>query len=97
MWVVVLIVHVSNGRCSAISSPVTGRDIDFVHHDHPQNHAGGGKANGRCELITIPLCKEMPYNETVLPNLLGHTTQEEAGYDVHAYYALVKVKNTFFN
>ncbi|ODM92101.1 Frizzled-1 [Orchesella cincta] len=92
-WVVMIIVHVSNGgltSASAISSPVTGRasDIDFVHHDH---HLASSKTHGRCELITIPLCKDMPYNETFLPNLLGHTTQEEAGYDVHTYYALVKL------
>ena len=28
-----------------------------------------------------------------LPNLMGHNTQEEAGYEVHQYYALVKVSH----
>jgi len=62
-------------------------ELDFSHHDIAT------KGQGRCEAITIPMCKDMPYNETFLPNLMGHGTQEEAGYDVHQYYALVKVSN----
>lgn len=70
-----------------------GRDrgeVDFVHqHDHSQSP----KTGARCEEVTIPMCKDMPYNQTILPNLMGHATQEEAGYEVHQYYALVKVCN----
>lgn len=45
----------------------------------------------RCELITIKLCKDMPYNKTRLPNSLGHTTQYEAGNELHQYYPLIKM------
>lgn len=37
-------------------------DIGIPHH-------------GRCEPITIPLCKDIQYNETIMPNLLGHQKQ----------------------
>lgn len=58
------------------------RNVDpdgFAHH-------------GRCEPITIPLCKEIQYNETIMPNILGHTKQEDAGLEVHQFFPLVKVQ-----
>ena len=48
--------------------------------------------HGRCEPITIPLCKGIPYNKTIFPNLMGNHNQEDAGLIVHQYYPLVKVK-----
>lgn len=47
--------------------------------------------HGRCEPITIPLCKDIQYNETIMPNLLNHQKQEDAGLEVHQFYPLVKV------
>ena len=35
--------------------------------------------HGKCEPITIPLCANIEYNQTIVPNLLGHTKQEAAG------------------
>lgn len=48
--------------------------------------------HGKCETITIPLCKDMPYNETIMPNLLNHQKQEDAGPEVHQFSPLVKLK-----
>lgn len=48
--------------------------------------------HGRCEPITIPLCKDIQYNETIMPNLLGHQKQDDAGLEVHQFYPLVKVQ-----
>ncbi|XP_014675042.1 PREDICTED: frizzled-2-like [Priapulus caudatus] len=48
--------------------------------------------HGRCEPITIPLCDNLPYNETIMPNLLNHQKQEEAGLEVHQFFPLVEVK-----
>ncbi|XP_023279879.1 uncharacterized protein LOC111668153 isoform X1 [Seriola lalandi dorsalis] len=45
-----------------------------------------------CERITVPLCKDLPYTETVMPNILGHKTQEDASLEVHQYFPLVKVE-----
>jgi len=46
--------------------------------------AGGykGRLTGRCERITIPLCLDMKYNMTRMPNLVGHSTQAEAAMQV---------------
>jgi len=48
--------------------------------------AGGykGRSTGRCERITIPLCLDMKYNMTRMPNLVGHSTQAEAAMQVCA-------------
>ncbi|XP_076868251.1 uncharacterized protein LOC143519072 [Brachyhypopomus gauderio] len=48
--------------------------------------------HGSCQPISIPLCTDIAYNETIMPNLLGHTNQEDAGLEVHQFYPLVKVQ-----
>jgi len=81
---------------TALSSSVldsrTGGDLPRAQ---PQTgaRAGSPKAtHGKCEQITIPLCTNIEYNETIMPNLLGHAKQEEAGMEVHQFFPLVKVK-----
>eukprot|EP00105_Crassostrea_gigas_P007431 XP_011421677.1 PREDICTED: frizzled-7-A [Crassostrea gigas] len=49
-------------------------------------------SHGKCEPISIPLCKDMPYNWTIMPNLLNHQKQEDAGLEVHQFFPLVKVQ-----
>jgi len=63
---------------SLVSSTISEKD-SLPHH-------------GRCEPITIPLCKDILYNETIMPNLLNHQKQEDAGLEVHQFFPLVKVK-----
>lgn len=60
----------------------------------PQTGLRGGKHahNPKCEPITIPLCTNIEYNMTIMPNLLGHTKQEEAGMEAHQFFPLVKVQ-----
>lgn len=48
--------------------------------------------NGRCEEITIPMCRSIGYNLTAMPNELNHDTQEEAGLEVHQFWPLVEIK-----
>ncbi|TNN03179.1 hypothetical protein fugu_000208 [Takifugu bimaculatus] len=48
--------------------------------------------HGFCQQISIPLCTDIAYNQTIMPNLLGHTNQEDAGLEVHQFYPLVKVQ-----
>ncbi|AWP15819.1 frizzled -like 1 [Scophthalmus maximus] len=45
-----------------------------------------------CQTISVPLCKDLPYTETAMPNVLGHKTQEEVGLDINVFYPLVKVE-----
>lgn len=47
--------------------------------------------HGRCQPISIPFCTGIAYNETILPNILGHQTLEEAGMEIHQYFPLVKI------
>ncbi|KAM9334336.1 frizzled-7-A-like [Symphorus nematophorus] len=48
--------------------------------------------HGFCQPISIPLCIDIAYNQTIMPNLLGHAHQEDAGLEVHQFYPLVKVQ-----
>lgn len=51
----------------------------------------GDVPHGRCEPITIPICREIPYNTTIFPNLMGHTSQDDASSEVYQYFPLIKV------
>lgn len=33
---------------------------------------------GKCERIQLPMCQDLGYNWTSMPNLLGHRDQKEA-------------------
>lgn len=67
-------------------------------HSSTALNGGGGSSgdplahHGRCEPITINLCMNIPYNETIMPNLMNHQKQEDAGQEVHQYMPLVKMK-----
>uniref|UniRef100_A0A915B250 Frizzled-1 n=1 Tax=Parascaris univalens TaxID=6257 RepID=A0A915B250_PARUN len=49
-------------------------------------------ANEKCVPITMQMCKDIPYNMTLYPNILGHTKEEDASLEVHQFLPLVKVK-----
>ena len=64
---------------------------------HPGLSPAGGvgsasAALGRCEEVTIPMCRGIGYNLTSMPNELNHDTQEEAGLEVHQFWPLVEIK-----
>ncbi|XP_072180547.1 frizzled-7-like [Diadema setosum] len=45
---------------------------------------------GLCQDIVIPVCMEgIPYNSTIMPNVLGHQTQEEAAGEAGQFYPFV--------
>lgn len=47
----------------------------FTMNIHAQQH-------GRCEPIVIPLCKDLPYNKTIMPNVFRHQSQVVAGSEI---------------
>ncbi|XP_034534269.1 uncharacterized protein LOC117808693, partial [Notolabrus celidotus] len=51
----------------------------------------GSQAGPTCERITIPLCQDLDYTETIMPNSLGDRRQEDAGLGLHQFYPLVRV------
>lgn len=75
----------------------TGQAMQQQLHEQSDLIAGSGDlsssvpTHNKCEPITISICKNIPYNMTIMPNLLGHTRQEEAGYEVFQFAPLVKV------
>ncbi|KAJ3655039.1 hypothetical protein Zmor_014183 [Zophobas morio] len=46
-----------------------------------------------CKEITIPMCSynNIPYRMTKMPNLLGHTTQQKAAWEVHQFRPLIAI------
>ncbi|CAH0546057.1 unnamed protein product [Brassicogethes aeneus] len=46
---------------------------------------------GKCEEITIPMCLNIGYNATRMPNEMNHESQEEAGLEVHQFWPLVEI------
>ena len=53
--------------------------------------AGSGVGGGKCEPITVPMCRQMPYNSTSMPNQFNHYTQQEAAMEAHQFWALVEI------
>jgi frizzled protein 1/7 len=47
--------------------------------------------HGRCEPISIPMCKDIAYNQTIFPNLMGQQTQDAAGQHMSQYVPLIKI------
>lgn len=65
------------------------------HHDGVSPMPGmmsKEKQQGRCEEITIPMCRGIGYNKTLFPNEMNHETQDEAGLEVHQFWPLVEIK-----
>lgn len=48
-------------------------------------------ANEKCVPITMQMCRDIPYNMTLFPNILGHTKEEDASLEIHQFLPLVKV------
>ncbi|KAL4702171.1 hypothetical protein ACJJTC_018319 [Scirpophaga incertulas] len=44
---------------------------------------------GKCERIKLPLCQDLGYNWTAMPNLMGHKTQKEAADAMAAYESIL--------
>ncbi|XP_078383285.1 uncharacterized protein LOC144665877 [Oculina patagonica] len=65
------------GEAPCYSGPATGGVI---------------KLSGKCQVMSVPLCKNVPYNKTVFPNFFRHETQNEASLEVHRWWPLVDRK-----
>ncbi|CAK9295948.1 unnamed protein product [Gordionus sp. m RMFG-2023] len=48
--------------------------------------------NPKCQVLTIPMCKNLGYNMTLFPNPFNHETQNEAGMEVHQFWPLVEIQ-----
>jgi len=59
---------------------------------HLHNLTRSAFGSSECEPIGIPMCQNIGYNFTRLPNQFNHETQEEAGLEVHQFWPLVKIE-----
>ena len=46
----------------------------------------------KCEQIRVPMCQNIGYNLTSMPNMFNHDTQEEAALEIHQFWPLVAIK-----
>lgn len=54
-------------------------------------HGQGFRKKGwQCEKITTPLCSDLGYNATRIPNKLGHETQREAEQELQQFTPLIR-------
>ena len=65
----------------SVSGSVVGGDFAGA----PPGGAYKSRYGGRCERITVPLCLDMKYNMTRMPNLVGQTNQAEAASQVRIF------------
>lgn len=61
------------------------------HHQHPHADDSLLREHGRCEPITVEICAGKWYNQTTMPNLLGHQKQDEVGMELMQFMPLIKV------
>ena len=54
-------------------------------------HLPQARKIGKWEEIKIPLCKNLNYNKTYMPNRFLHEDQEEAALEVHQFCPLVQI------
>ncbi len=45
----------------------------------------------RCEPISVPMCQNIEYNQTSMPNQFNHESQDEAAMEAHQFWALVEI------
>ncbi|XP_054163932.1 frizzled-4-like [Oppia nitens] len=76
-------------RRTAIASSVLTLLV-FISTVHTMEVSATRKS-GKCERITIPMCQDMPYNLTRMPNFMGHKDQSEAAIQVHEFIPLVEI------
>nr|AQT19768.1 hypothetical protein Smed-fzd-5/8-3 [Schmidtea mediterranea] len=59
---------------------------------YPLKSDNTNRDKGKCEIIKIPMCKDIHYNMTMMPNMFNHENQDEAGFEAHQFYPLVQIK-----
>lgn len=59
---------------------------------YAEDHLGGSSQFPKCEKITVKFCSNIEYNKTMMPNMLGHSKQDDAGQAVYQYSLAMKQK-----
>ena len=83
----------SSSSTSAISTSIASAPNSNIDNN---NGAGAIGSEQRCEKITIPMCMDIGYNYTSMPNLLEMETQEEAGLEGKILFSVKFSQKIFF-
>lgn len=83
----------SSSSTSAISTSIASAPNSNIDN----NGAGAIGSEQRCEKITIPMCMDIGYNYTSMPNLLEMETQEEAGLEGKIFFSVKFFRKIFPN
>ncbi len=55
-----------------------------------QDNPAGPASSAACQPIAVPFCTDLLYTETVLPNTVGHRTQEDAHLVLQTFTPLIQ-------
>ena len=67
-------------------------DLRFCSYIQGPDSADPQTPPATCQTIAVPLCSDLPYTDTALPNVFDHKTQHEADMELQQFYPLVKVR-----
>ena len=66
-------------------------DVNYRPHNNLPSFRPSPEHHGRCEPIEIAMCKDIQYNETIMPNLMNHQKQSDADPEILQFLPLVKI------
>ena len=67
---------------------LSGANVIVTKNNNNNNNEDGAAT---CQQISVPMCRNMPYNLTRMPNQFNHETQQDAALEVHQFWALVEI------
>jgi frizzled 5/8 len=77
--------------CILSTTVLTEQSVELKQSQPNQQQQQQQQLSGRCEPITVPMCKSLPYNLTHMPNQFNHQSQQEAAMEAHQFWALVEI------
>lgn len=66
-------------------------DTRFVSTNNQDDFSSDEDYEARCHSMNIPFCESINYNQTLLPNFLGHKTHQDVITEINMYHPLIKV------
>ncbi|CAL8288708.1 unnamed protein product [Lota lota] len=85
-------IHVSDATRNARAQPTSPRLLLLLLLLPPRLATAAAFKEMTCEPITVPMCRDVGYNLTHMPNQFHHYSQEEVGLEVHQFWPLVRIR-----
>ena len=93
--IIINFIHLSESFKENIESSVSNsndpQNLSINKYTNIKNNNIKRQDQGKCQDISVPMCLNMPYNMTSMPNQFNHYTQHEAAMEAHQFYALVEI------